>query len=54
VISADSCYGNPIKINIHRSSLLCHNYGLNSDKAVKFNRDAYRATYGTGGGFLLW
>ena len=50
VISADSCYGNPITINIHRPSLLRHNYGLNSDKAVNFNRDAYRASYGTGGG----
>ena len=50
VISGDSCYGNPIKINIHRPSYLRQNYGLNSDTAVTFNIDAYRACYGTGGG----
>jgi hypothetical protein len=50
VISGDSCYGNPIKINIHRPSYLRQNYGLNSNSAVMFNRDDYRACYGTGGG----
>jgi hypothetical protein len=50
VISGDSCYGNPVKINIHRPSYLRQNYGLNSNLAVTFNRDDFRACYGTGGG----
>jgi hypothetical protein len=50
VISGDSCYGNPIKINIHRPSYLRQNYGLNSNSAVLFNRDDYISCYGTGGG----
>ena len=50
VISADSCYGNPLRINIKRPSYLRQSYGLDINNARPFNRDAFRACYGTGGG----
>ena len=50
VISADSCFGNPLRINIKRPSYLRQSYGLDINNARPFNRDAFRACYGTGGG----
>ena len=51
VISADSCYGNPFTINIHRKSYLRQNYGLDSTEVQSINKDGiFRYSYGTGSG----
>ena len=51
VKTANSSYGNPIKINIHRPSYIRQNYGLDSSDAVSINKEScFRSCYGTGGG----